>query len=135
MTFRPTLRRMLALGLALAAACASSGTAAPRKTTTNRATVLTQDEIERANIPNLYDLVSSLRPRWLQTRGVDSFQKPSEIQVYLGQTRMQGGVSALKDIASLGVTRVEFVDGITASARWGLDHGAGAIVVSMSPRP
>ena len=124
-------------------ACASGGaksssSPAPQTASSNRSqrgartNTLTAEEIANAHIPNVFDLVSSLRPRWLQTRGVDSFQKPSEIQVYLGTTRMQGGVSALRELSSLGITKIEFVDGITASARWGLDHGAGAIVVSMS---
>ena len=143
MIIRPHLRRLLALGLALApAACASGGARASQSTpdassvrspaSARRTDVLSEEEIQKAHIPNLYDLVSSLRPRWLQTRGVDSFQRPSEVQVYVGDTRMQGGPSVLRDLPTLGVTKIEFVDGITASSRWGLDHGAGAIVVSMS---
>ncbi|AHG88090.1 hypothetical protein J421_0553 [Gemmatirosa kalamazoonensis] len=140
----PRPSRWLTAGVLLAAvACASGGAKSPsspapqteassRSQRGARTNTLTADEISNAHIPNVFDLVSSLRPRWLQTRGVDSFQKPSEIQVYLGTTRMQGGVSALRELSSLGITKIEFVDGITASARWGLDHGAGAIVVSMS---
>jgi len=144
----PPLRRLLAVGLTLsAAACASGGSRASTKGTSStgatassrrgmsagaRANVLTLDDIQKAHIPNVFDLVSTLRPRWLQTRGVDSFQKPTEIQVYLGSTRMQGGLNALRELSSLGVTKIEWVDGITASSRWGLDHGAGAIVVSTS---
>ena len=139
MSTRSYLRRVAAGCVVLvAAACASSGGAAgkhPPLNAPSRNNVLTADEIQRAHIPNVFDLVSSLRPRWLQTRGVDSFQHPSEIQVYFGNTRMQGGVAALRDISSLGLTKIEFVDGITASARWGLDHAAGAIVVSMSEKP
>ena len=155
----PPLRRLLAVGLTLsAAACASGGsrasttgtsakgaagataatgaTSSTRRGTSagTRANVLTLDDIQKAHIPNVFDLVSTLRPRWLQTRGVDSFQRPSEIQVYLGSTRMQGGLNALRELSSLGITRIEWVDGITASSRWGLDHGAGAIVVSTSAR-
>ena len=144
MSIRSHPARWLAAGALLAsAACASGGaksssSPAPQTAASSRpqrgggTNTLTADEISNAHIPNVFDLVSSLRPRWLQTRGVDSFQKPSEIQVYLGTTRMQGGVSALRELSSLGITKIEFVDGITASARWGLDHGAGAIVVSMS---
>jgi hypothetical protein len=152
MSTPPSLRRLLAVGLTLvaAAACASGGSrASTNGASANgangasssshrsmsagaRANVLTLDDIQKAHIPNVFDLVSTLRPRWLQTRGVDSFQKPSEIQVYLGSTRMQGGLNALRELSSLGVTKIEWVDGITASSRWGLDHGAGAIVVSTS---
>jgi hypothetical protein len=138
---RPHLRRLLAAGLTLASvagatACASSGSSTGSQSATrsnaSRPNVLTAEDIQKAHIANVYDLVSSLRPRWLQTRGVDSFQRPSEIQVYLGNTRMNGGISGLRDISSLGVTKIEYVDPISASSRWGLDHGAGAIVVSLS---
>jgi len=139
MSTRSHLRRVVAAGLVIvAAACASSGGSTGKHSAVNapsRNNVLSAEEIQRAHIPNVFDLVSSLRPRWLQTRGVDSFQHPSEIQVYFGNTRMQGGVGALRDISSLGITKIEFVDGITASARWGLDHAAGAIVVSMNEKP
>jgi hypothetical protein len=135
MSTRSHLRRLVALGLTLAsAACASGGSTSgtASRPAASRPNVLSAEEIQKAHIANVFDLVSSLRPRWLTTRGVDSFQKPSEIQVYLGNTRMTGGPNALREISSLGVTKIEWVDPISAASRWGLDHGAGAIVVSTS---
>ena len=70
----------------------------------------------------------------MQTRGADSFQRPTEIQVYVDNTRLSAGLNGLRDLSSLGVTKIEFVAPIDASARWGLDHGQGAIVVSTSAR-
>jgi hypothetical protein len=136
----PRLLAAIALGACASggnSAGKSAGTAAPPSrsmTAPSRANVLTSEEIQRTHLSTVYDVVSALRPRWLQTRGTDSFQHPSEIQVYVGNTRVNGGVAYLRDISALGITRIEFIDGITASARWGLDHGAGAIVVSMAER-
>jgi hypothetical protein len=151
MAIRSTMRRILSGGIALGVAasltaCASGGSAGTRanpeaaagsmasKEPARHANVLTADEIQRSQLTNAYDVISTLRPRWLQTRGVDSFTKPSEIQVYLGSTRMNGGINSLREIAALGITQLEFVDGIAASSRWGLDHASGAIVVSLSPK-
>ena len=72
---RPHASRLLAAALVvlstLGAACASGGkSAAPRGSQASHMNVLTADEIQRSHIANVYDVVSSLRPRWLQTRGV-----------------------------------------------------------------
>lgn len=143
---RPASRLALLGIVLLSAACASGGsgatagaggtasTPAGSRGARASANVLLREDIEKANFPNLFDLVSALRPRWVQKRGVDSFQQPTEIQVYVANSRMTNGLAALREITAMGVTRIEFFDGITASGRWGLDHGAGAIVVSMQPQ-
>ena len=87
-----------------------------------------------ANVTNVYDLVVTLRPRWTQTRGQDSFQSPTQIQVYIDNARLSAGINGLRDLPAAGVSRVEFVGPIEASARWGLDHGQGAIVVTTTTR-
>jgi hypothetical protein len=52
--------------------------------------------------------------------------------VYLDGVRM-GGIDQLRTIDVRPVTYIRFFDGIAATARWGLDHGAGAIYVSTHP--
>lgn len=132
------MRWWVALALAATACGGGAATPGPRRTaaqtTGARANTLTQDEIRRSSLANAYDVVSTLRPRWLQTRGTDSFQRPTEIQVYVDNTRMTNGVAGLRDISSLGITKIEWVNPIDAAARWGLDHGQGAIVVITSTR-
>lgn len=123
-------RRALLLGLALAAAACSSGAAARRPRPDPN--VITREELGSVQMANVLDLVSTLRPRWLLGRGPDTLGQPGEIRVYLGTTRLGGGLGALRDMSLTGVTRIEFVDPIAASARWGLDHTQGAIVVSTS---
>ena len=44
-----------------------------------------------------------------------------------------GGVETLRTIDLRPVTYIRYFDGIAATARWGLDHGAGAIYVSTHP--
>jgi hypothetical protein len=132
---------LLAAGVGATAACGSSG--APARSTgtsaatgqpTGRANSLSQEEIRRSSLANAYDIVSTLRPRWMQTRGADSFQRPTEVQVYVDNTRLSNGINGLREISSLAISKIEWVNPIDAAARWGLDHGQGAIVVITSAR-
>lgn len=112
--------------IALLAACASKG--APGAPTTSRS-VLSSEEMVRAGYPDVFTTVQSLRPHWLQKRGQTSLRRGEIIKVYLDGSLL-GGVEDLKTITTRSIQTIRFLDGIEASQRWGLDHGAGAIVVS-----
>lgn len=79
-----------------------------------------------------YEAVESLRSNWLNTRGTDSFQNPSYVRVYLDNVSL-GDKETLRTIAIQNVVYIKYFDGISATARWGLDHGAGVIYVSTRP--
>jgi len=93
--------------------------------------LLTQDQIREKGFVTVFDVVQALRSNWLLPKGTDSFSNPGEVQVYLNNVRM-GGVAVLRTIPTETVLWVRHYDGITASARWGLDHGHGVIFVSTS---
>jgi hypothetical protein len=112
----------------LLGACASAGQLPPR----GGANLLLEDDIRGNSFSTVYDAVAALRPNWLRTRGPDSFRSPSQIQVYVDNMRF-GGVADLRQIPTLSAYYVQWYDGLEASARWGLGHGAGAIYVSTSP--
>jgi hypothetical protein len=122
-----SLRWLGILVLATAAtACASTGAPAAR---TDR-NLLTYEQIQETNKQNVYDVVESLRSNWLRSRGPTSLQGPNaEVQVYLDDTRL-GSVSNLRAISTAPVRYIRWFDGIAATGRWGLDHGAGVIFVS-----
>lgn len=138
--------RVLAPSLALvvAAGCASAPNgaepapaAAPEAAPASphqRANTISKDDIRRTQLATLYDAVRSLRPRWLQKRGNDSFVRGMEIQVYVDGQRMAGGLASLREIRSLEVSKAEFVDPNRAAGRWGTGHGEGAIVVTLAAR-
>ena len=111
--------------------CASGGSRA--RSFGSRADLIGPEELAKAEWANVYDLVSSLRPRWLQSRGPDSFSNPSVVQVIVDDMKV-GGVSALRQLPTSGITSLQFFDGITATSRWGLDFGSGAIYVSTRRR-
>ena len=122
----------LALGLAVTA-CASGGRTAstsPRRS----ADVITAEEFGRTQWTNVYDLISSLRPRWLQTRGPDTLNgPPGQVQAHVNESRL-GGVDALRQVPVIGVVYIQFIDPNASAARFGLGYGHGTVYVSTRPR-
>ncbi|HEX6132441.1 MAG TPA: hypothetical protein VFZ24_00575 [Longimicrobiales bacterium] len=95
---------------------------------------ITANEIAGTGHTDVYALVQALRPQWLRVRGAGSVSGGSgQIQVYLDGSHM-GGVNTLRQISVQSVGRVEYLDGLDATQRWGLDHGNGAIVVTTRGR-
>jgi len=131
---RQLVRRPLLSYLLLAAvACASGGSGTSGRTST-RSDLLTLEDIQRAQWSNAYDMIQSMRPRWLQARGPDTLLgEQGEVQVYVDNTRL-GGVATLRNLPIAGITSIQFFSPTEAAARWGLNHGQGAIYVSLRPR-
>jgi hypothetical protein len=94
--------------------------------------VITQAEMQEHTFSTVFDAVESLRRNWLNSRGPDSFLTPSRIWVYYEDMRI-GGIETLRDFTVADVTSIRFYDGIEASARWGIDHGAGVIYLTALP--
>lgn len=95
--------------------------------------VLTQADLRESGFTTVYQAVESLRPNWLRRRGPDSFLAPGQVQVYRDGIRV-GGIEQLRAMETLGIAYVEYIDGIAAAGRWGLDHGYGVIFVSSHER-
>jgi len=123
-----------ALLLILATACRSSAAASGSRVPAPRTDLITAEELRGGQFRNAYEAVSSLRARWLQSRGTDTFLgKPGEVQVHLDDVRL-GGINSLREIPVIDIAYMQFFDPASASARWGLDHGHGAIYVSTRAR-
>ena len=87
----------------------------------------------RGSYSNLMELVQELRPRWIRSQGPDTFLgTPGEPQVHMDGNHL-GGVGVLRQLAAVGVTSIRWLAPIDASARYGLNHSHGAIVISTSP--
>ena len=121
----------IALGLLVFAGC-TAGRAGAGGTGRTSADLLTQEQI--FNYTDAYQAVQALRSRWLNARGPDSFASPSEVLVYRDDVQL-GGVSTLRTISPREVAYIRYYDGIAASGRWGIGHGAGVIYVSTSMDP
>jgi hypothetical protein len=128
---RTFLFRTFILGFALAAtSCGTHASGEPRPRMDRN--LITQEQMRDGGFNNAFDAVQALRPNWLTTRGTDSFRSPGQVQVYVNDTRM-GGVNTLREFGVGEVTYIRYFDGVDATARWGLDHGHGAIYVSTRP--
>lgn len=112
----------LVLALAACAGPAAPGTARPN------ANLITQAEIDEAGPASAYDLVQKLRPIWLRKRGNTSFTQDTDVVVYLDGVHM-GNREALRDIFSTDIRSLEFLDARRATARFGVGHTGGAILV------
>ncbi len=122
--FRPAV-------LLLLAACAAR-TPASTRVAPDRS-IITQREILEHKFETVYDAIQALRPIWLQPRGANSLQATStQVQVYLDNNHL-GGVETLSTVNLGSVVYIRHYDGAAATARWGLNHGQGAIYVSTHP--
>ena len=131
---RSQLVARTALLLVLAIACRSSGSGTGSRAPASRTDLITAEELRGGQFRNAYEAVRTLRARWLQSRGTDTFLgKPGEVQVHLDDVRL-GGTNSLREIPVIDIAYMQFFDPASASARWGLDHGHGAIYVSTRPR-
>jgi len=121
--------RLLTIALPLLAACSHHpATTGPRPDRN----ILTSEQFANRGYNTAYEVVEAMRSNWLAERGPDSFQSPAKVQVYFDGVRL-GGVESLRTIDLRPVTYIRHFDGVAATARWGLDHGMGAIYVSTHP--
>ena len=132
---RSTHRRLAAFALlscasVLAVACKRSASKTTASASTNR-NLLTRSQIDQ-RYSTVYDAIEGLRSNWLNTRGTDSFNNPSVVRVYLDNVSL-GDKETLRTIAVSSIAYVRWYDGVTATSRWGLNHGAGVIYVSTRP--
>ena len=118
----------LACALLIVGACAPRAAPSPSASSSQR-DLLSQEEMLQAGYPDAFATVQSLRPQWLQRRGPTSLRGTESIKVYLDGTLL-GGPDQLRQIMTRSIATIRWLDGLAASERWGLDHGAGAIVVS-----
>lgn len=85
---------------------------------------ITAEEIVAANVYNVYDAVTKLRPLFLQQRG------SSPPVVYVDNVGY-GGPATLRDIFTTNIQRIEYIGASDATTRFGTGHSGGAIMVSM----
>ncbi len=125
-------RLLLVAGAAsLLAGCASSAgtadTGVPRARQDQQ--LITRDVIVGTQYTNMFEVVQALRSNWLRAKtGTNASGRVDVLVVYLDNQRI-GGVEELRRIVPSSVQTARYLDPIAASARWGMDHGAGAIAI------
>lgn len=109
-------------------AVADSSDAAPRFR--RRSDVIVERELAMSDATTLEDAIQQLRPRFLQRRGQSSLNsvEGTLVVVYIDDARA-GTPDILRSIHPTEVREVQYLDGPSASARYGLNHGGGAVLV------
>lgn len=98
-------RRLFILALLLASACGYSQVE-PENRTRTRSDRLTQEEILRTQMTNMYDVIQRLQPGWLtpqRERGL-----PAPIGVFVDNVRV-GNVDFLRQIPATQVAEARFL--------------------------
>lgn len=142
-----------AFGLAVGLTLPNGGRAvpSPEAPPDRGRSILTTEEIRRSRAASLYEVIRSLRPEWLRTRGTESIREtprgrstgagPGDvviqpgiptIRVYLDDSLL-GDVDALRDVQPGLVGEARFLDRAEATQRWGAGHLHGAIHVITAP--
>jgi hypothetical protein len=121
-----------------AVALVASAVAAQSKPKSS-STLITEEEIERARptVGNAFDVVQSLRPRWLRTREMvqmpgssssgSNVPQMAEIHVYMDD-RDKGDIDFLKTIPAELVYTLKFMSMTEVGARFGPSRGPGIVV-------
>jgi hypothetical protein len=114
--------------LSFAVGCTAAASPAGERAERGGRGVLTSAELQSAGYSDMYTAVQSLRPEWLRVQGATSFMGQEQIVVYLDGNRM-GGVDSMRQLPAHTIASARFLSGMDAAQRWGLDHGAGAILL------
>jgi len=134
-------RSMSQLGFAwaamLLAACATGTGGGASESPIGNPDIIAREEIdESGGSTNAFQLIQSLRPQWLITRGITNLRQAAgeeDIVVYMDNARL-GYRDALRRVPLGGVRYLEFYDARRATQRWGGGHIHGAIFISTRDR-
>lgn len=133
------LRKLSFVGVALFMTMAASGCAPGATAAGGSFNVITQEELEAANVNTLHEAIQRLRPRWLtvrssQTLGMGAGE--TAILVYQNQTRL-GGIDILRELDKGTAVWLQYLDGPTASASLpgiGSQDVEAAIIIHTTPQ-
>lgn len=131
-------RAVALVAILTSGACASGASEASGAGDATRAAaegspnVLSGDALRETAAANVWDALRQLRPQWLRARAAASLIPPEAAEpiVYLHGIR-HGPLRTLQRMNIDQVRRVEFLDGPTATTRFGTGHGGGVILVDL----
>lgn len=127
------LRSMRLALLALAVFASSCASARPSgEAVSHDPALITRAEVQELRFANAFEAVQALHPTWLQTKGADSFSSAGQVQVYLDEHYL-GNAETLRSIATSSIYSIRHLRALEATARWGINHDKGAIIVSTRP--
>jgi hypothetical protein len=122
------MRGFYVLAFGAMAACATAGTSAsPAARSSN---VISEAEISGSHESNAFDLIRSLRPLYLKSRGKSSINNNTNeyATVYL-DGQQYGDISTLRTIASAQIREIRYYSASDAMTKFGMQAGGGAIEI------
>jgi hypothetical protein len=92
--------------------------------------IISLSEIQMMGSNNAYQLIRTLRPHWLRSRGRKSilFDEVSYPVVYIDEYK-HGSIESLAEIPVEHISEIRFLNAGDATIRFGFDHPSGAILV------
>jgi hypothetical protein len=119
-------RRFYLLALAVSTACATAGTGAtPAGRSQN---IITEDEIAASHEPNAYELIRSLRPMYLKSRGRSSINgSGSDYAGVFVDGQLYGDLTTLRNLVTPQIREIRYYSASDAMTRFGMQAGGGAI--------
>lgn len=109
--------------------------------------LLTQEDLAPYLAQDVYQAVRRLRSSWLNARGAQGTAVvtadptaggvvraddggQNQVQIYIDGTRAMNGLDALRDLSVEIVREIRHMNSRDATMMYGIDHGAGAILVT-----
>ena len=111
------------------AACATTNS----KTTLSRHNLIQLEQIREQHVSDAYDLIRTLRPQWLRSRGHRSFhfnKTAPDLTVYVNDSKY-GDIDSLSSIPTEQIKEIRFMNAGEAAIRYGWNHSGGAILISI----
>lgn len=119
--------------LLLVLAC-SGATSAGGSQSGSSQNLITAADIEQQHFANAHEVISALRPHWIQSRS-PSFGASGRlgVMVYLDNNRL-GGPEFLRQVAAGQIESARYLSATEATARYGTNHADGAILIMSKGR-
>lgn len=113
------------------ASCSSSKGGSTKKARYDRY-FLSYTDVLSSTENNAYEFIRNKRSFWLRSNETSQFKNPQSktAAVYVDGNRW-GGVEALRSIPLGQIMNIEYLRPQDATLRFGLDHGGGAILISI----
>jgi hypothetical protein len=82
-----------------------------------------------ADLGTAYDAIARLRPNWLASHGVSTFEgRGTELAVVFVNGQQFGGLTSLRNIPAYQIGDVRYYDVTEAGARYGIKAGTGGAI-------
>lgn len=82
-----------------------------------------------ADLGTAYDAIARLRPNWLASHGVSTFEgRGTELAVVFVNGQQYGGLTSLHNIPAYQIADLHYYDVTEAGARYGIKAGTGGAI-------